>query len=187
MAFNVNSFLAELNRKGTARASNFEVIFTPPVEADTRSLTMRAESVNFPGRGISAGEMKIYGPTFKIGMDSTFNDLNISFVSSEGLKEYEVFTRWQDKIVGNYRNAQTADSIAKQFRVGYYDDYISDITINHYNEKGVLTYAVKAVNAFPLNIEDIAMDWNSQELIKFKATFTYRYIMDIPVVVQQSQ
>lgn len=187
MPFNINTFLGELNKGGVAKAAHYEVIITPPPvlqgteTRDLRSLSMRAEEASFPGRGISVSNFKIYGPDQKIAMDSTFNDLSVTFLASEGLEEYDFFTRWQDNIVGNYRVNQSGDGMSSRFDLKFLDDYSTDIDILTYNDRGDLMNGVKVVKAFPMNIDDTSLNWNSQELIKFRITFTYHYIKEINI------
>ncbi len=181
MSFSINDFLAQLNKSGVAYSSLFEVQVTPPSglqvggqsAVNTSDMVYRAQNVNWPGRGITAAELKYYGPTQKIAMDSTFNDVTVEFLLSESLYEYDFFESWQDIAVGKYRESSDVNADAW---LRFFDDYKGTVTISHFNEREQLKYKVNLVDAFPINVGDIQRDWGQNDLIRVPITFTYRYV-----------
>ncbi len=182
MSFNINDFLAQINKKGVAHSALFEVQVTPPIglanSEQNRTITnsdmvYRAQNVNWPGRGITAAELKYYGPSQKIAMDATYNDVTIEFLLSEDLFEYNFFEAWQDLAIGKYRESGdvNADAI-----IHFFDEYIGTVTITHFNELEEEKYEVNLIDAFPINVGDIQRDWGQNELIRVAITFTYRHV-----------
>lgn len=175
MSFNINEFSASINRYGIAKAENFSVLITSPLNQpnDEREILMRIEATDLPGRDIAMYESNNNVMPYKLAKDVSNADINIQILSSERFQEKEYIERWQDLAIGKYRNGQINKNM---FNLGYYKSYVGTVVIFQYNESGEKTYTCKLMDAFPKTIGTLQNSWdNSTTLLKLPVTFSYRY------------
>ena len=176
MSFSISEFAASIGASGVANASNFKVIITPPSSLQIDELSMRCESVDFPGRNVEFVETGYSGMNFKVAMGSNVPEINISLILSTDFREKVDILAWQDKIVGNYRNGQIAGNM---FNINYYDDYKGRVTILQYDDEGEVSYTCDLIDAFPASVGNITGNWADGAIIhKLPVTFVYRYFTD---------
>ena len=188
MGFDINAFTAEISKTGFARPCDFEVEITGgflnKIRADANpnpianSLTFRVESTGLPMRSIGSVDYKDYGYPYKIGGLPNVVEVQMMIICSPDLRERDFFMAWQDLIIGDHRKMRRTDSAAqsKKFDIGYYDDYIADkISIYQLDNKGFRTYAVDLMQAYPMQIQEQILNWNTVEIQKLGVTLTYRY------------
>ena len=188
MSIELNRFTSEIlnqnpltREAGLAKGSHFEVVFGFPTKLnvgarETEVLSLRCDSISFPSRAPLSSDVKHFGPTSKriYGFDSA--PVTATIILSQNMVERDLFLKWQDIAVGDSR--RTRDSQAGSFLVGYYENYISDITINKYNESGFKTMSTKLIDAYPSFVGEVGTDWGSDDFLKVNVTFTYRYFTD---------
>jgi len=177
MAINLQRFMSTMNQQPPARTSNFEVRITSKI-GSVNDLILRAESVALPGRSVSTTDYFDAGPTRKMGYSAIYLETAINFILSERYNEKEYFDQWIDAIVGPHRVQRNPGG--NRFNAGYYDDYKGTIEIQNFNESGQPTYKTKLIEAFPINISPVQLDWSSGEISKLNVTFTYRYYEHSP-------
>lgn len=181
MAFNVQEFKSSFNRQSFAKQNNFDVLFTLPLGLieDSRSLSLRCETIEFPGRAMTAIDTyrgRGYDISVNVPYGGIHMELGATFICSEDLREKEIFEEWQDKIIGNYRQGNNITQ-RTQFNPGYYDDWIKpcSMEIRQYNEAGDKTYEVQLIEIFPRTINPLSSSWASNEFHKLQVLFNYRY------------
>jgi hypothetical protein len=176
MPFNINEFIAEIDKSGVSRTDSFDVIF-----AENSNLTYRAKSVGFPGRSIQTSEYFELGPEYKFGSFVAISDIAIEFICDENLSEREYFLEWQDQITGKYRNGMS--TVGQTFlQPSYYKEYTKTININVYSPTGRLTREVQLLEAFPATINEINYSWDTSEHAILSVSFAYRYFNDGPSI-----
>lgn len=170
MPFKPDEFASNLNKRGVAKASNFEVKIIGGIDIATeRDMTFRAETAELPGRTLSTNEYRIYGPIRKIPYASTYTDTSVTILSSKDLAEKIYFEEWQN-LIHNHK----ADASGGQYNLGYYNDYVKSVVITTYDESGGQTSEHTFNEAYPIGIAPIGLSWGSDELIKLQITFAYR-------------
>ena len=170
MPFKPDEFASNLNKRGVAKASNFEVKIIGGIDIATeRDMTFRAEAAELPGRTLSTNEYRVYGPIRKIPYASTYTDTTVTILSSRDLAEKIYFEEWQN-LIHNHK----ADANGGQYNLGYYDDYIKPVIITTFDEMGGQTSEHTFNEAYPIGIAPIGLSWSSDELIKLQITFAYR-------------
>lgn len=178
MPFNINTFKSEINKFGIMKTSSFEVQITPPSEIINndylKSMTLRARAVSFPGRTIETREYKVYGPTQKIAMDSSFEDVSMSIILSEDMREKNYLEQWQDIAVGRYRESD-GKAIYEDMDLSFYNKYIGQILITTFNELGKPVRKLKCLEAYPVNVGTVSYSWEENSVAMLDVTFTYRY------------
>ena len=213
MAFNINQFSAEISAKGTARQSNFDFYITlpqgllnqtsnPQLEAFAAiggggigySLSLRCESVDFPGRGIQAidGHRQMgFGTPVNIPYAPVHLEINATFLCSRELEEKEIFERWQDLMVGDYRR-ESPLNLQNQFNPGYYDEIVKPcmIRLRQYDDLGAVMYEIELREVFPRTVNPLQANWASgSEMHRLSVGFNYRHhiIKTEPVGVKEAE
>ena len=174
MAFDINAFKAQLDIGGTIKTSNFEVLISHPKLQIPPDLRFRCSEVDLPGRSISSIDHKVVGYSEKLAYESTFSDLSLGIILSEDMFEKELFEKWQDLAVGNYRTQNNYSNT--MFDLGYYDDYVGTVDIRVFNDVGDMTATYKLHEAWPVSVGDISLSWsNGAELAILRVTLYYAY------------
>lgn len=129
--FNLTGFISNMHKTGIARPAYFAVMITPPTSmmqdntsSIPRTLMLRIESASLPTRNVLTHDQRYYGPIRRIPYGYLSQDLTITVILSEDMREREFFMRWQDKILGPSRTMGRAGQTIVQhapFDVGYYD------------------------------------------------------------------
>ena len=186
MPFNIQDFASEINKKnGLMRPNKFSLTMAPPTcfksgDENFRTLEFWCESTTLPGNMIAAYDYKRYGygPIEKRPHQSMFQPLQTIF-NSDGKGEYiKFFNDWLQYIYPHnwYTsfNQPSPLNLSSMYEVNYKQDYITDIYINVYSPSGgdpTLQYIIK--EAFPIQVMDTSLSWNSNENMTFQVNFEY--------------
>ena len=141
-----------------------------------KSLIFQTEALAFPGRSIATADYKTYGPVTKIGRESIYADMSITFMLTQDMAIREYFDRWLNLI----QNDTTYDP-------NYIDDYAGDIYIGQLSADDqerllagasgaqFFTYAQKIEDAFPTSVGDVTLGHAENNTYgKLLVNFTYR-------------
>jgi len=165
-----NSFTSDI-----ARPKLFDVTLTPPTGLQdyiktARNLTFRCESTQFPSRTFATTEQKFgSNPTEKHAYHTTYNDIEMSFIVSEDMSEKKFFDAWMNLI-----------NPTASFDFNYRDDYITDFYVFQYDgTQTVRTYSIALLDAFPISVNQLDLDWSNDNFHKLSVTFAYRYWKNI--------
>lgn len=144
-SFGLNEFSAELGKSGFARTSYFTVMITPPsklLEIDSKvkdgfgkPMSLRIEQAELPARAPLYLQQRYYGPLRNIPYGYNSQQLTLTIILSEDMRERNFFLRWQDLLLGQSRlDEPSARNIPGLFDVGYYDTATkdSDVTLSVY-------------------------------------------------------
>lgn len=171
--FNISEFRANLDKNGIYKTSNFEVIINQGT-LDTRDLVYRCQSTDLPGRSMQTLDLKTAGPIQKIVYESIFTDITLNFICSADLREKDFFEKWQDIMVGEYREA--SQNSPTMFDIGYFDNYIGTIKINTFDETGEKKNSYTLIEAYPTSVGNVSLSWqNNSEIAILPVTFTFTY------------
>ena len=180
----INDILAGFHDdNGYAQPNRYEVLILPPAklgggnqtnifsgmerQSDTRSISLRAQSVNLPGRNLATtSDSNVYGPTRDVVEGVTYaEDISIDFQSSSQLSERVFFENWQRQAFNE-----------KTWNVGYYNDYVGEIQIFVLDKQDKRRYGLKLWEVFPKTIggNQLAYDANDT-LMLTNVSFSFRY------------
>jgi hypothetical protein len=154
-------------RKDLARVNRFDV-FIPipfglfPFIGETRSLALRCENAQLPGRNLSTASAKIYGVTEEYPYASTFDDVSLTFIVTEDMRQKNLFDSWL-----NYINPTST------YNVKYKKQYAVPILINQYDLQNKLSLSVSLLDAYPKAVNQMDLDWASDNMHKVTVTFAY--------------
>lgn len=181
MAKTINDFRSSFN-VDVARPSRFDVTIPIPYFFLTqlnnaKQLTYRCESTELPGRAFDTVNRQIGTlPVQKFPLKSLYNDLAMTFIVSDDMSEKIFFDQWMELI-----NPQS------DFNMKYKTDYAVDISINQYDVSNNLTYSATLIDAFPIAVNQLDVDWTSTDN-HHKLTVVFAYTQwfnnDVSVMVQ---
>jgi hypothetical protein len=168
MAGNINDFKASFT-KDVARTNRFDVEIPVPLTlipyvSSARSLKYRCETAQFPGRTFATTEQKTYGPIEKFPYLNTYNDLDLTFIVDDDMSQKVFFDAWMSYINPLYNN-----------NMRYKGDYATTIVVNQYDVSGEKTYSINLVEAFPISMNQLDLNWGDDSYHKLSVTFAYTY------------
>jgi len=104
-----------------------------------------------------------------IGISGGLGLLSSLVPGDSGLPEKTFFDDWMEII-----NPTPASLPFGQFNMGYKEDYASpDLTITHYDTNGNRTYAVKFIDAYPIDSHPLSLSWADDSIIRLTVSFAY--------------
>jgi hypothetical protein len=168
MAKTINDFKSSFSGD-ISRQNRFDVNITLPLTLlpyvkAARNLTFRCENANLPGRTLSTTEQKTYGPVEKHPYLTTYNDIDLTFIMDDDMSSKLLFDGWLNYINPTYN-----------YNFRYKENYATTITVNQYDVSNQLSYSVNLYDAYPISVNQLDLDWNSDGYHKLTVTFAYTY------------
>jgi hypothetical protein len=114
-------------------------------------LVRNCEVASLVGASFSTAPNRIHGPVREMPYERLYSgDLSLTFREVRSTKVRKFFTSWQNSIYKNTSGNFT-----------YYDDYIGDIEIYQYDEKGDsnAVYGIRIKEAYPKNIHEMTLGY----------------------------
>lgn len=170
----IKKFIASFD-KGIAIASDFRVMIMPPASISdlmsAQQLMFRCESATLPGRTLATSDLRIYGPTEKYPYQTTYDDITLTFICSGDMVEKTFFDGWLELI-----------NPSSKWNFEYKESYVTTIEINQLDRLGNIPYKIKLLDAYPVSINQLDLDWyNSEAYHKLSVTFAYTSWERLPV------
>lgn len=188
MAFDIGSFRTEMTNHTFVKTNRYLVKFTPPnsitdteflSDFDTKTLTFRSDSLNWPGVGFATMDTPPragYGATELIPYAPIFDEVNINFVLDEYTTVHKFFWLWTNSIIDLKSQGQSKLKEGA-YTVGYKDKYTTDITIQMFNEMGTgeehRVMEAKLYRAFPRSMPPFNLAWAEDEVVRMSIPFSY--------------
>jgi hypothetical protein len=168
MAGSINDFKSSFTND-IARPSKFSVMIPVPLPLIlyrnmSERLSFRCETAEMPGRTLATTEQKIHNITEKFPYQTTYNEMTLTFIVSDDMGEKEFFDAWIDFI-----NPTT------NFNFKYKGDYSTTITISQYDVTNTTSFAVELIDAFPISVNQLDLDWSSDGHHKLTVVMAYTY------------
>jgi len=151
-----------------ARANRFLVDISSVMSA-----TYLCHTAQLPGRTFATVEQKTYGPIQKFPYLTTYNDLDLSFYVQENKQNlYKDFSDWLNRI-----NPRGTNDFAYKLGSGSNpgSGYASDITVTQYDGENNVINKIKFVDAYPISMNQLDLDWSSENFHSLSVTFAYTY------------
>ena len=166
MSGSISDFKASFNLS-PARANRFDVNIPIPVTMIQylnigKQLTFRCENAELPGRTLATADQKTYGPVEKHPYMTTYNDINLGFIVSDDMSEKLFFDAWMEII-----------NPSSNYNFKYRGDYVTTMTVNQYDATNSLIYSVNLIDAFPIAVNQMDLDWSSDSNHKLTVVFAY--------------
>jgi hypothetical protein len=168
MAGSINDFKSSFT-KDIARPNRFDVNIPIPLTlipyvSSAKSLVYRCENAQLPGRTFATAEQKTYGPTEKMPYQTTYTDIDLTFIVDDDMNQKVFFDAWMNYINPLYN-----------YNFRYKGDYATTITVNQYDVTNQLSYSVNLYDAYPISINQMDLDWSNEGFHKLSVTFAYTY------------
>jgi tail tube protein gp19 len=167
------------NAKDPIRTFFFEVII-PHIDSvtdsfkDSEDLVTRVRSVNVPSRGNEPIDSYFMGMKQKFPGKPTFtNTISITFEDFEDQKVSLAMYEWANRIFDIRSNSPTGGmSQATKKR-----DIAKDIIIKQYAYGGEISlkFQYHLFNCFIENVDEIQLEYNSNDTVKVPVTFSFDY------------
>jgi hypothetical protein len=134
------------------------------INANSQSLSILCETAELPGTAIATNEDKQFGPFRKMPYVNVFNDLILIFMCDRDMLPRQVFDAWQSMIVSH-----------DNFKVGFYDDYISTIDISLLSEANETVYTIRCYEAYPIEVIAQQLSYGETDTyLKMEVRMAYR-------------
>jgi hypothetical protein len=168
MAGSITNFISSF-QNDLARPNRFDVNIPIPLTLIqyrniSQRLTFRCENANLPGRTISTTDQKIYNIVEKFPNQTTYQDMDMTFIVGGDMAEKQFFDAWLELI-----NPTT------NFNFKYKGDYSTSITVNQYDINNNLTYTIELIDAYPIAVNQLDLDWSNDGYHKLTVVFAYTY------------
>lgn len=156
-------------RTEAARPNRFEVsIFSPLTTANQnigRNLKFRCETAELPGRTFGTVDQKFgANPTQKYPIHTSYNDITLTFIVSNSMEERKFFDAWMETI-----------NPTSTFDFRYKQEYVGQIGITQFDLQNSAVYKVYLLNAYPIAVNQLDLDWSSDGYHKLAVVFAYDY------------
>lgn len=150
-----------------SRPNKFAVEIPIPIAlaqyiSTSRTIGFRCESAELPGRAISTTVQKTYGPEEKYPYLTNYNDVTLSFIMSDDMREKRFFDAWLEWINPSFSHS-----------LNYKGDYCTPIRISQYDVTNRVSYSVDLIDAFPVGTNAMSLSWSSDGYHVLPVTFAY--------------
>lgn len=121
-------------------------------DANGETRNMLCTAAGIPGKQINVQQRQIGSENRPIAMGQTFPEVNLTF--------YLTNTYSMRKYWGNWMKCITSQDPKGKLFVGYFKEYVKDITIRQYTKNARRVMGMKLIDAFPTNMSTI--EFNNQ-------------------------
>lgn len=165
MGLSIKELKASLSKYPLLDLSKYEVMITGPLGTLDREISLRCTSVVLPGRGFSTTELFTHGPVRKIHYMELYDDIQLSFIASDVLKERDFFNQWQRLMSGN-----------ASWNMAWYEDIIGTVVINNLDKQGKVKTSTTLFEAYPVSMDPLTFDYTAgDQLPLFNVSFSYHH------------
>lgn len=166
MAGSIADFKASFS-KDLARSNKFDVYIPVPLGmvpfiGTSRQLSLRCENAQLPGRNLDTTPMKIYGVYENFPFQTSYDNITLTFLVGDDMKEKAFFDAWLNWI-------QPTITFDTKYKI----DYAVLLRINQYNLQNNLSLSIDLIDAYPIAVNQMDLDWSSDSVHKLAVTFAY--------------
>ena len=165
MALTISDIKAK-TKASFARPNIFKVNITLRTKHDTEVLNLNCYNAQLPGISIASTDKDLGYRS--VGYQKLYDDVLLSFYCREDLKELEIMNKWLERISNPINN-----------RVGFYDDYKSQVDIIHISRDSKKTLTTTLHEAYPKKVDPIQLDYGSTDIMRMTVNFTYRHFTQV--------
>lgn len=166
MAGSIADFKASFN-KDLARSNKFDVYIPVPLGmvpflGTSRLLSLRCENAQLPGRNLDTTPMRIYGVNELFPIGTSYDNITLTFLVSDDMKEKVFFDSWINWIQPTI-----------SYDTKYKSDYAVILRVNQYDVENKPSLSIDLMDAFPIAVNQLDLDWSSDSVHKLAVTFAY--------------
>jgi len=176
----LSKFQTVIQDHGFAPANKYDIMINRTSGGDipTPEMLVRCSDVSMAGRTLNTALINEYGLIKKMAYRNTFTDFSTSFICSKDMREKKYFTKWMNKI------SPTPESdldviMGGAFNVGYYDDYISKVTVYLLDDTLETFYHVHYHEAYPISMTEMQLGYaTNNSFLKLTVNWGYAFWTD---------
>lgn len=178
--FNINEFRTHIGSQNEFSMASKFIVEIPIPDALSGSdvaglagpggstLALSCSLAEMPGVDITPAEFRHYGFIQRIPFHLSFAPITLTFLCTGKMMEKKFFDMWVNKMV--------------QFDSGmveYPDDtaggrVYTNIVVRQYDNMGNNTYSVKLIDAMPVSMQGLQLDWANDSIHHLPITFVYK-------------
>lgn len=151
-----------------------------------RDIPYLCEAAEFPGRGFMNVDVRYYGPNFKVPFQTTYEDLNLTFLVRDLFLERQMFDDWLELI-----------NPSNTYNFSYRKDYICNIdlfqmseveissggsgdrpnrpsTSTNQSKSSSVQYKFTFEEAWPILVNPMPVNWAEDNFHRLTVSFTYK-------------
>ena len=169
MAGSINDFKSSFTND-LARPSRFDVTIPVPIvllpfRNVGKQLSLRCETAQLPSRTFATAEQRFgSNPIEKYPYQPQYNDLDLTFLVSDDMSEKVFFDSWLELI-----------NPSLTFNFKYKSDYAVNMQVNQYDVTNNKSYSINLIDAYPISVNQLDLDWANTEYHKLTVVFAYTY------------
>ena len=166
--FNVNDIKTAL-ADGGARPTLFEISGS----FSGTNFLLHCRAASLPGTNINVIPVNYRGRAIKLPGVRTYDVWNTTFLNDDGEIRH-LLIQWMRQMAGMIDGARDAT-------YGPYNKTTSDyrdLSVSQLTKEGKKTITYKLIQAWPVNISDIALDWGTEGFQEFTVTWRYDYFLE---------
>jgi hypothetical protein len=161
----IRDFIANINGADLARPNRFTAEITYPAKVNRTGTKVICEATELPGITYATTEQKFgSNPIEKYPYHVQFNDVNLTFIVAEKMAIKNAMNDWMNLISPN-----------DGYNFNYKKDYAGTITITQFSTNDVPIHQVKLIDAYPISVNQLDLDWSSEGYHKLTTVFAYTY------------
>jgi hypothetical protein len=178
--FSISTLRSRIGKLARPNLFNARIFTTTPLEAlgvrlsNIPNFSFRCEKAELPGRTLATIDDSGAGPTLKLPYDITYNDMTISVICSQDMKEREFFETWMDAIV----HPGNSDTSYPSGLISYHSNYARGVKmeISQLDDAGRSLYTYTLQDVFPIALTSMNATWEETNTYqRFGVTLSYRY------------
>ena len=162
-AFNVSNFQGAISKQGLQSPNKFLIEIDFPLHLldasksgienlNESNVQLYCESASIAGRSLLSTVDRQYGRNKEVVYNApTYPPITLSFYCSEGLKEKQLFDRWNEYIVNS----------ANGYDVAYYKDYTRMMAVKTLDRTGKISHVMTYHESYPKTISAVELNHNT--------------------------
>jgi len=141
-----------------------------------KDLTYLCEAAEFPGRGFMNIDVRYYGTNFKSPYQTTYEDLNLTFVVRDKFMERQLFDDWMELInptsTFNFAYSKDYTTTVELFQISEIDGTTGTPSVNT-SKTFTAQYKFTFEKAWPILINPMPVNWADDNFHRLTVAFTY--------------
>jgi hypothetical protein len=142
-------------------------ISIPPIDDDSQSLTMLAESTILPSYKLEDKSFEFQGVKYKMAGNAAFDDWNVTFLCDEYHKVRHKFLAWQSLIYDPIRQIPYTSGSYKK----------NGIQVLQLSRDGDIVSGFEFFGLYPSQVGEVQLSHSNMDVGKFTVTFAYDYFI----------
>jgi len=170
MAFNVSEFASSGLPLGGARPSLFSVIIDTPsgVPNIGARVSFTCKAANMPESTVSVIESAYFGRKIKLAGTRSFANWSTTILNDEDFEVRHALEVWSNAINRHQANLRESQLATTQ-------SYRTTATVTQYNKVGVPVRSYEFINLWPVNIQAIDVNWDTDAIEEFACEWAYDF------------